>query len=50
VFFSLLQVLFIGLKMTGYLAWPWVWVFLPFYVGSAWFIFVLLIAVALSGK
>lgn len=25
-FFGLLTVLFIGLKLTGYIAWSWVWV------------------------
>lgn len=28
-FFSLLQVLFIGLKITGYISWPWWQVLLP---------------------
>jgi hypothetical protein len=26
MFTSLLAVLFIGLKLTGYIAWPWLWV------------------------
>lgn len=29
VFLSLLGVLFIGLKLTGYIAWPWFWVLSP---------------------
>ena len=28
-FFGLLGVLFIGLKLTGYLTWSWVWVLSP---------------------
>ena len=28
-FLSMLQVLFIGLKLTGYISWPWWQVFLP---------------------
>lgn len=27
--FTLLTVLFIGLKLTGYIDWPWVWVLAP---------------------
>ena len=32
VFLSLLQVLFIGLKLTGYIAWPWLWVLSPTWI------------------
>ena len=28
-FLTLLSVLFIGLKLTGYVDWPWVWVLAP---------------------
>lgn len=28
-FFSLLAVLFIGLKLTGYITWSWWWVLAP---------------------
>jgi hydrogenase/urease accessory protein HupE len=28
----LLTVLFIGLKLTGYINWSWVWVLAPFWV------------------
>jgi len=27
--FSLLTVLFVGLKLTGYITWSWWWVFFP---------------------
>ena len=33
--FGLLGVLFIGLKLTGYITWPWVWVLAPFWLGPA---------------
>ena len=29
---ALLTVLFIGLKLTGYIHWSWVWVLAPFWV------------------
>ena len=28
-FMSLLQLLFIGLKLTGYIDWSWIWVLSP---------------------
>lgn len=33
-FFTLLAVLFIGLKLTGLIAWSWVWVLAP--IWGAW--------------
>lgn len=32
MFLSLLTVLFIGLKLTGYIAWSWFWVLSPMLV------------------
>ena len=29
MFLSLLTILFIGLKLTGYIAWSWLWVLSP---------------------
>ena len=29
--FGLLGILFVGLKLTGHIAWSWWWVLLPFY-------------------
>jgi len=31
-FFDLLTVLFIGLKLTGYISWSWFWVLSPFVI------------------
>jgi len=31
-FFGLLAVLFIGLKLTGYIGWSWVWVLTPLWI------------------
>ena len=43
-FASLLTLLFIALKLTGVIAWPWVWVLAPLWIG---FIVAVLIAVVL---
>lgn len=29
---GLLGVLFVGLKLTGFINWPWVWVLSPFWI------------------
>jgi hypothetical protein len=31
---SLLTVLFIGLKLTGHITWPWVWVLSPLWISA----------------
>jgi len=31
-FLGLLTILFIGLKLTGYIAWSWIWVLSPIWV------------------
>lgn len=36
-FFGMLGILFIGLKLTGYISWSWWWVLLPLY----WWLIVL---------
>lgn len=32
---GLLGVLFVGLKLTGYINWPWLWVLAPFWIPLA---------------
>jgi hypothetical protein len=32
---GLLGVLFVGLKLTGYIDWSWLWVLAPFWVGPS---------------
>ena len=32
---SLLGVLFIGLKLAGFIDWPWLWVLAPFWIPAA---------------
>ena len=39
---GLLTVLFIGLKLTGHITWPWVWVLSPLWISA-------LLAVAILG-
>lgn len=31
-FVGLLTILFVGLKLTGYMAWSWVWVLSPLWI------------------
>jgi len=33
-FRSLLLILFIGLKLTGYIAWSWLWVLSPIWISA----------------
>ena len=42
IFISLLSVLFIGLKLTGYVTWSWWWVLSPL-----WIPFVLIVIIAI---
>ncbi len=44
-FIGLLTILFIGLKLTGYIAWSWWWVLSPVWIVAA--LVVLLILVCL---
>jgi len=41
---GLLTILFIGLKLTGYIDWDWIWVLSPLWVGFALFFGVILFA------
>lgn len=33
VFWTLLQILFIALKLTGVISWSWIWVLAPIWIG-----------------
>jgi hypothetical protein len=50
-FCSLLQVLFIGLKLTGHITWSWVWVLGPTWIPLAILLAILLVwgIVAVAG-
>lgn len=47
-FTGLLTIVFIVLKLTGYIDWAWVWVLCPLWIGAAIAITVVLIVIALS--
>lgn len=42
-FLGLLTILFVGLKLTGYIDWSWFWVFSPVIFGWSFILLVLLI-------
>lgn len=46
-FFSLLTILFIGLKLTGYIDWSWLLVLLPMLLGVIMSIILVVIAATL---
>jgi len=48
-FLSALTVLFIGLKMTGYIAWSWWYVLLPLYGGLAISVFAIVLCLCIVG-
>lgn len=52
-----LGLLFIGLKLAGYITWPWLWVLAPFWISLAlvaayllFFLVVILLAAAFGWK
>lgn len=40
----LLGLIFITLKLTGHVAWPWLWVLAPFWIPAALWLVVFLVA------
>lgn len=44
-FLSLLFLLFLGLKLTGFIDWSWWWVTSPLWIGFAIWLFVVICAV-----
>jgi uncharacterized protein (DUF983 family) len=40
---SMLTVLFVGLKLTGYIAWSWWWVLSPMWILAVFVLFVFLL-------
>lgn len=47
-FCTLLGLLFIALKLTGYIQWSWLWVLAPFWIPLALIIFILIIVGAIA--
>jgi hypothetical protein len=48
-FSGLLTVLFIGLKLTGYITWPWVWVLSPLWISALLVLAIILIVAIATG-
>jgi len=49
-FSGLLTLLFITLKLLGYIDWSWVWVVAPLWIGFAVLIFILLLMALVGGN
>lgn len=45
-FFGLLTVLFIALKLTGTIGWPWLWVLAPLWIPIALLVIVMIVIAA----
>ncbi len=43
-FFGLLAIVFITLKLTGYITWPWLWVLAPLWIPFILIIFLIMFA------
>lgn len=46
-FIGLLTLLFIALKLTGYITWPWVWVLSPIWISAILTIIIIFIVFVL---
>lgn len=44
-FVGLLQLVFIALKLTGYIEWPWLWVMAPAWIGFVLWVLVVVVFV-----
>lgn len=45
-FCSLLTILFIALRLTGFISWPWIWVVSPIWLSLAfWLILLILVTI-----
>lgn len=47
-FAGVLAILFIALKLTGYIKWSWLWVLSPIWITAAIVIFVLLVMLGVA--
>lgn len=48
-FFSLLTLMFIGLKLTNFIAWSWLWVLSPLWIPLAISLTIVIIIAMVSG-
>lgn len=44
-FVGLLTIVFIALKLTGFIVWPWVWVLSPIWITAIFSVFIIIIVV-----
>lgn len=47
-FVGALTILFIGLKLTGFISWSWLWVLSPIWITIAFVLLLLLIALLIA--
>ena len=47
-FVGLLTILFIGLKLTGYITWSWIWVLAPIWISIILVVIILLVVVIIA--
>ena len=48
-FLGLLTLLFIGLKLTGYITWSWIWVLAPLWIPMGIALLVLFVGILIVG-
>lgn len=44
-FIIMLYILFIGLKLTNYIDWPWLWVLSPLWIGIGLSVIIFIVAI-----
>jgi hypothetical protein len=45
-FVGLLTIVFIALRLTGYITWPWIWVLAPLWIGVIFWVLIIVIVIA----
>jgi len=48
IFVALLQVLFIALKLTNTIDWPWIWVLAPLWITILVIIFIIVVTILIA--
>jgi hypothetical protein len=46
-FVGLLTILFIALKLTGFIQWPWIWVLSPLWISAAAWVLIIVCTLAI---
>jgi len=49
-FWSILGLIFIILKLTGYIAWSWLWVLAPFWIPVSIFLIFVIVAIIIAAR